>query len=373
VAARIASIGAANRGRGGENPPLRFPGTLYIWGVMRAALADTSIRVPPEWAPQKAIWTAWPASSEEWNGDLASPRRDVAALVRALAPTNRVRLLVNGSEAEASARAELGQAADLVPARYGDIWLRDTGPIFARSDEGIVALRFKTNGWGGKFDLPDDQTIGDDIADLAGVSARKFGFVLEGGAIDHDGSGTMLATRETLLNVNRNGWSEAHAEAALREAFGTRKVIWLDRGLSHDHTDGHIDNVARFVAPGRVVCQSPSGADDPNADILESVAETLSLATDAQGRKLDVVRIPSPGLVANPSGEPSPASHLNFVIANGVVVVPVYGTPSALPALDALQRVFPTRKIVGLSSHGLLGSGLSGGGSFHCITQQEPS
>ncbi len=352
---------------------MRFSGTLYMWGHMRAALADTSISVPPEWAPQKAIWTAWPANSEEWNGDLAAPRRDVAALVRALAPTNHIGLLVNGAEAEASARAELGHIAELVPARYGDIWLRDTGPIFARTEDGPVALRFKTNGWGGKFDLPDDQTIGDDIASLACVQTRKFDFVLEGGAVDHDGAGTILATRETLLNPNRNGWSEMQAEAALRDAFGARKTIWLDQGLAHDHTDGHIDNVARFVAPGRVVCQSPSGADDPNTELLERVAQTLAHATDAQGRKIDVVRIPSPGLVANAVGEPSPASHMNFVIANGAVVVPVYGTPSAQRALEALQRVFPTRKIVGLPSQGLLGSGLCGGGSFHCITQQEPS
>jgi agmatine deiminase len=340
---------------------------------MRAAVADTSISVPPEWAPQKAIWTAWPACAPEWNGDLAAPRRDVAALVRALAPTNHVRLLVNGAEAEASARAELGQVADLVSARYGDIWLRDTGPIFARTEDGAVALRFKTNGWGGKFDLPNDQTIGDDIAKLAEVPTRKFDFVIEGGAIDQDGMGTILATRETLLNPNRNGWSEVQAEAALRDAVCARKIIWLDHGLAHDHTDGHIDNVARFVGPGRVVCQAPSGADDPNAEILEAVAQTLARATDAQGSKLDVVRIPSPGLIANAMGEPSPASHMNFVIANGVVVVPVYGTLSAERALDALRRVFPTRKIVGLLSHGLLGSGLSGGGSFHCITQQEPS
>lgn len=339
---------------------------------MRDAVMDTSI-VPPEWAPQKAIWTAWPADLEEWNGDLAAPRRDVAALVRALAPTNRVRLLVNGAEIETTAREELGDTAEFVHAKYGDIWLRDTGPIFARSNGDGLALRFKFNGWGGKFDLPDDQTVGEEIAKLAGDRVRKFDFVLEGGAIDQDATGTILATRQTLLNANRNNWSEQETEAALYEAFGARKIIWLDQGLANDHTDGHIDNVARFVAPGRIVCQSPSGADDPNAEILESVAETLSNATDAQGRKLDIVRIPSPGLIANTLGEALPASHMNFVIANGVVVVPVYGTPSALLALDGLQALFPTRKVIGLPSHGLLGSGMSGGGSFHCITQQEPS
>ncbi|MGZ5915687.1 MAG: agmatine deiminase family protein [Hyphomicrobium sp.] len=335
-------------------------------------MADTSISVPPEWAPQKAIWTAWPADAEEWSGDLTAPRRDVAAMVRTLAPSNRVRLLVNGSEAEASAREELGQAADLVRARYGDIWLRDTGPIFARTDGSALALRFKFNGWGGKFDLPDDATVGDDVAKLSVTRAEQFDFVLEGGAIDHDGAGTVLATRQTLLNSNRNDWSREDAEAALRHAFGARKIIWLGQGLANDHTDGHIDNVARFVAPGRVVCQTPSGADDPNAEILESAAHTLASATDARGHNLEVVRIPSPGFLANAMGEASPASHMNFVIANGVVVVPVYGTPSAPRALEALQRVFPMRKIVGLPSHGLLGSGMSGGGSFHCITQQEP-
>ena len=187
---------------------------------MDLSVTDQAISVPAEWAPQKAIWTAWPADPDEWNGDLASPRRDVAALVRALGRSNRVRLLVAGAEAAASARAELGGVAEIVSARYGDIWLRDTGPIFARTDDGPVALRFRTNGWGSKFDLPDDATVGDDIARLAGTTVRKFDFVLEGGAVEHDGEGTTLATRETLLNANRNGWTEAQAEAALGEAFG---------------------------------------------------------------------------------------------------------------------------------------------------------
>jgi len=339
---------------------------------MEIAVTERTISVPAEWAPQKAIWTAWPADPDQWNGDLASPRRDVAALVRALGRSNRVRLLVAGIEAEASARAETGGVAEIVPARYGDIWLRDTGPIFARTEDGAVALRFRTNGWGGKFDLPDDATVGDDIARLAGAPIRKFDFVLEGGAVEQDGEGTILTTRQTLLNENRNGWTETQAEAALRDAFGAKKVIWLDRGLVNDHTDGHIDAIARFVGPGRVVCQSPAGADDPNAENLDEIARTLEAATDALGRKLEVIRIPSPGLVIDDTGELAPASHVNFVIANGVVVVPVYGTASAERAVEALQAVFSDRKVIGLPSKSLLGSGIAGGGSFHCITQQEP-
>lgn len=328
--------------------------------------------VPAEWAPQAAIWTAWPADAGEWNGDLAAPRKDVAALVLALAESNLVRVLVNGEEAAASALAAVGQAAELVSAKYGDIWLRDTGPIFAHVGNDRVALRFKTNSWGGKYDLPDDLTVGDTVAEMAGTPIRRYDFVLEGGAVDHDGQGTVLATKQTLLNPNRNGWTAEQAEAALRDAFGTKKVIWVDEGLLGDHTDGHIDNIARFVAPGRVVCQAPSGADDPNAAILDAIAARLREATDSTGRKLDVVTIPGAGLYKNAAGGISPASHMNFTIANGVVVVPVYGTPTQEAALAALQDVFPDRRVIGVSSRGLLGAGEAGGGSFHCITQQEP-
>lgn len=339
---------------------------------MLTDVTETTIAVPPEWALLKAVWTAWPANPGEWNGDLETPRRDVAGMVRALAEANTVRLLVNGAEAEASARAALGGVADFVQARYGDIWLRDTGPIFARTHLGPVALRFATNSWGGKYDLPDDATVGDDIARIADVPVRRFPFVLEGGAVDHDGEGTILTTRQTLLNPNRNGWTRAQAEVALAEAFGAQKVIWIDEGLKNDHTDGHIDNIARFVGPGRVVCQAPAGDEDPNRETLDAIARALEAATDALGRKLEVVRIPGVGLYRNALGEISPASHMNFIIANGLVVVPTYGTATEAAALAELGSVFPDHKIVGVSSRGLLGCGTAGGGSFHCITQQEP-
>lgn len=333
--------------------------------------------IPAEWAPQRAIWTAWPANHDEWNGDLASPRSDVAAMIHALASTNKVRVLVNtsmgGEDAMNSAREKIGDVAELIPAKYGDIWLRDTGPIFAQSGAGHIALRFKTNSWGGKYDLPDDATVGDRIAELANKPAAHFDFVLEGGAVDHDGQGTVLTTAQTVLNPNRNGWTKQQAEAELARALGAKKIIWIDEGLLNDHTDGHIDNIARFVAPGRVVCQAPVGDNDPNAETLNHIARTLENATDALGKKLEVIRIPSPGLYRDKNGEISPASHMNFIIGNGVVVVPVYGTSTQAAALDALQKVFEGRKVIGVSSKGLLGSDGAGGGSFHCITQQEPA
>ncbi len=339
---------------------------------MQIAVAE-HISVPAEWAPQKAMWTAWPADPDEWNDDLATPRREVAALVRALSPSNRVRLLVAGDEAESTARAALGNAAEIVPARYGDIWLRDTGPIFARGERGPVALRFRTNGWGGKFDLPDDSTVGDDIAKLAGAPVRKFDFVLEGGAIEHDGDGTILTTRQTLLNDNRNGWSEAQAEAALREAFGAKKIIWIDRGLLNDHTDGHIDTLARFVGPGRVVCQSPAGADDPNAKVLErdrahARGGDRRLGTQARGHPHPE---PGPGgrrqrrdrarLARELRHRQRRRGHADLRHADG-----------ASERWKRCKRCFPTARSSACPRAGFSAPGIAGGGSFHCITREEP-
>jgi agmatine deiminase len=280
--------------------------------------------------------------------------------------------LVDGAEAEASARGAIGEFAELINEKYNDIWLRDIGPIFAQTSDGPLALRFRTNSWGGKYHMPEDDVVGDHVARYAGVPTQPFDFVLEGGAIEQDGEDTILATRQTLLNPNRNSWSEADAERALARAFGTKKIIWIGEGLLNDHTDGHIDNIARYVGPAHVVCQAPAGDDDPNAETLNDIARTLESSTDARGRTLKVTRIPGAGLYHNRLGEVSPASHMNFCIANNVVVVPVYATPTQDAALDALQAVFPTRKVVGVPSQGLLGFGDVGGGSFHCITQHEP-
>jgi agmatine deiminase len=171
-----------------------------------------------------------------------------------------------------------------------------------------------------------------------------------------------------VLNPNRNpDWDEAKAEAALKHALGVQKVLWLDEGLANDHTDGHVDNLARFVAPGRVVCQQSYG-DDPNADVLDEIALSLAAMKDAQGRKLDVIRIPSPGLIVDEDEDAVPASHMNFLIGNSTIVVPIY-SDSGDDAVNALGTLFPSRKIIGLSSHAIL----TGGGSFHCITQQEPA
>jgi agmatine deiminase len=320
--------------------------------------------VPAEWAPHKAIWTAWPSDPLLWQDDLDPARQEVGAMVRALAAGDVVKVLVNGELAAASARLAFGDVAELVPARFGDIWLRDIGPIF--TDAGAAAT-FRFNGWGGKYVLEGDDEVAGLIAARAGAEIAAYDFILEGGAVEVDGEGALITTRQCLLNPNRNpGWTQSDAEQALQRSLGVNKVLWLDKGLANDHTDGHVDNLVRFVAPGRVVAQTPSG-DDPNAAVLMEIADALRGMSDARGRPLEVVLIPSPGCVEE-DDEAVPASHMNFVIGNEAVVVPTYSEYGPA-AVEALAPLFPGRRVIGSPARAIL----TGGGAFHCITQQEPA
>jgi agmatine deiminase len=333
-----------------------------------------SIRIPAEWAPHKAMWLGFPSHGELWEDDLEIAQGEVAALARALAGpgAERVRLMTGSPEGEAAARALLGDVAgiEIVPGAFGDIWLRDTGPIFAKGDDGPQAHGFDFNGWGGKYVLDDDDTVAAQIAQASGVRLIAHDMVLEGGALDHDGEGTVLTTGQCLLNPNRNvGWTQEIAQAALADALGARKLLWLGDGLANDHTDGHVDNLARFVAPGVVVCPIAWGKGDVNAEAYDDAARRLSEMTDAAGRKLKVMRLPSPGWIEGADGRAAPASHMNFIIANRAVIMPIYAEQSGDFALEGLKAIFPDRKVIGLPSNAIL----TGGGSFHCITQQEPA
>lgn len=330
-----------------------------------------SFTVPAEWAPHRAMWLGFPSHADLWETDLDAAQAEVAALARALAGPGgeTVRLMTGHDDGEAAARRMLGDVAgiEIVPGRFGDIWLRDTGPIF---DSLGRALGFRFNGWGGKYDLEHDDTVAAQIAQAAGAELVAHDFILEGGAVDHDGEGTVLTTGQCVLNPNRNaGWTEAVAEAALAEALGAKNVIWLGEGLQNDHTDGHVDNLARFVAAGVVAVPVAWGKGDPNAEAYDDAARRLAQATDAAGRAIKVMRIPSPGWVEGDDGRAIPASHMNFLIANKAVIVPIYEQRPGELAVQALETLFPDRQVIGLPSMAIL----TGGGSFHCITQQEPA
>jgi len=315
------------------------------------------------------MWLGFPSHAALWEDDLETAQAEVVALARALAGpgAERVRLMTGHPDGEAVARRLLGDVAgvEIVPGRFGDIWLRDTGPIFADGK----ARGFGFNGWGGKYALEHDDTVAGQIAAAAGVELVASDFILEGGAVDHDGIGTILTTGQCVLNRNRNpGWTEAVAEAAFADSLGAAKVLWLGEGLRNDHTDGHVDNLARFVAPATVAIPVAWGRGDPNAEAFDDAARRLASMTDADGRKLTVVRIPSPGWIDGQDG-PLPASHMNFVIANQAVIVPIYAEQPGRFAVEMLKQIFPDRAVIGLPSTAIL----TGGGSFHCITQQEPA
>ena len=329
--------------------------------------------IPAEWSPHRAMWVGWPSHADLWEDNLAPAQAEVEALVRALAGPGRerVKLLVGHPEALVDARARFREVegVEVLAGLFGDIWLRDTGPIFREGSASAAAFRF--NGWGGKYELEHDDTVARQIGEASRVPLETHDFILEGGALDHDGSGTILTTRQCLLNRNRNpGWTEAEAEARLGEALGARKVLWLGDGLLNDHTDGHVDNLARFVAPGVVAHPVAWGRGDPNDHVYGEVARALSQMTDAEGRTIRLLPLPSPGFVGDEDERPIPASHMNFLIANGAVIVPTYGDDKAADlACQGLKTVFPEREIIPLSSIAIL----TGGGSFHCITQQEPA
>lgn len=324
--------------------------------------------VPPEWAAQSAVWVGWPHLRGEWGDAFDGARIEIGGFIQALCAVTPVRVACGSREAYGSAWAALepeisAGRVSLHTLPAGDIWLRDTGPIFAQQSGHAIALAFAFNGWGGKFLMPGDTMTAGGIASVEQARTRQHDFVLEGGAIDLDGHGRLLTTRQCLLNPNRNpGWTQPDAESALKDAFGVDQVIWLDDGLLNDHTDGHVDNIARFIGPGRVACQIASGRDDPNADTYLSVRAALSAA------QLDIVDIPSPGRMTDSQGNVCPASHMNFFISNQHVFVPVYEDAFATRALAGFERALPGYKIIGLPANNIL----SGGGAFHCMTQQVP-
>jgi len=324
--------------------------------------------MPAEWTPHEATWVAWPSHEDLWQDNLAPARAAFARLVSLVAEGERVDVLVPDQEQEQLALAALASPNANVKTHrvaFGDIWLRDTAPIFTRGPGGDVRpVTFGWNGWGGKYVLPGDAEVSGRIAALTGDGEFHTGWILEGGAVDVDGEGNALTTRQCMRNPNRNGVREEwEIEALLREFLGVERVLWLGDGLLNDHTDGHVDTVVRFVRPGVVVAMEARASDDPNREVMRA------LVRDASAHGLEVVRVPSPGRIVDAEGRVMPASYVNFYIANAVVVVPTYGSPFDDEAVERIGALFPGRLTVGIDARAIL----TGGGAFHCITQQQPA
>jgi agmatine deiminase len=321
--------------------------------------------LPPEWARQERLWIGFPGDPSEWPVGLDAAQAQAAAFANAVAAAGEAVVLVARSALDAAtARTMAGPGVAVEEHGFGDIWLRDTGPIGVVGVDGARALvDFAFNGWGGKFDMAGDQEIGARLAAATGLPCRHVPLVFEGGAIDTDGTGLFVTTEQCLLNPNRNpALDRRQIETLLAGALGLSRMLWLGEGLVNDHTDGHVDNLARFVAPGVLAVPVADHADDPNAAIFADAAAR------ARAFGLAVAPMPSVGRVEI-DGEVAPASYMNFCITNNAVIVPHYGAPNDAAARDALRPFFPDRAIVGLPAGALL----RGGGSFHCMSQQLPA
>lgn len=335
---------------------------------------------PAEWAEHESCWLAWPSHSELWQENLIPAQTEFIAFCEAICDLDPKTKLPRGERIDLlvpfdGAKTQAQQLLKHLPVTYheipfGDIWLRDTAPIFLKTKAGNKAcVQFLFNGWGGKYNLPHDNEVATRMAAVSGVKSFSDNWIFEGGSIEVDGQGTALTTRQCLLNPNRNSrLTTKEIEYKIKDALGIKKLLWLNEGLVNDHTDGHIDTLARFYAPGKVVIMKAQDRSDPNYECLKKIETELRGMTDAQGRALEIHTITSPGSVVDENERVMPASYLNFYISNTCVIVPTYGNANDEAAVAALSECFPTRKTIGLSALAIL----SGGGAFHCISQQEP-
>ena len=327
-------------------------------------------RMPAEWAPHAATWMAWPHGETQWCGMLAPVREEFAALVAAIARVEPVDPLLHDEETAADAERRLGNAdvrRHLVP--YDDVWLRDSGPVFVARQEELALVDWTFNGWGGKYPAGLDTQIPQRIAQRLGLRSFQPGLVLEGGSIEVNGAGLAFTTRQCLLSPRRNpDLDEKALGAALRDYLGITRLVWLDEGLEGDHTDGHIDMLTRFADPTTIVTSVCADRDDPNHATLAANLDVVKRQCGRAEVPFRIVELPVPAGRVEFGGERLPLSYANFYIANGLVVVPAYGVPEDAGALEILRPLFPRRTVVGLPARALI----SGGGAFHCVTQQQP-
>jgi agmatine deiminase len=336
--------------------------------------------MPAEWEPHAATWLAWPHNLDTWPGKFEPIPGIYVEMVKALRLYEHVNICVNDTEAATGVRHLLLQAGvDVSNVIFyeiptNDTWARDHGPIFltrAHSDHPIeLALTdWVFNSWGGKYGPWDlDDVVPQKIAAYFGCQVFQPGIVLEGGSIDVNGCGTLLTTESCLLNPNRNpSLTRAEIEDYLRAYLGVQKILWLNDGIVGDDTDGHIDDLARFVNPTTVVCAVEDDPTDVNYAPLQENFARLQQMTDQNGQPLHVIPLPMPTPVEY-AGNRLPASYANFYIANRLVLVPTYECPQDQQVLTILQELFPTRRVIGIDCTDLV----LGLGAIHCVTQQQP-
>jgi agmatine deiminase len=336
--------------------------------------AALGYRMPAEWEPHASTWLAWPHKLESWPGKFEPIPSIFARFVKTLARFERVNVLAGGEAVMAQAQSLVGEVPNVtlhdIPTN--DAWTRDHGPTFLVGPPGLppVLIDWLYNAWGGKyppFDLDND--VPRRIAEVTGRQRFTPGIIMEGGAIDTNGRGTFLTTEQCLLNPNRNpNLSRADLERYLADYLGAKKVLWLGEGIEGDDTDGHIDELARFVSPRVVVAALEEDPADANYKPLRENFARLKQMTDEDDRPLEIVPLPMPRPMYH-EDQRIPGSYCNFYIANGVVVTPEFDDPADTRVVETLVKLMPGREIIPIPARDLFW----GLGAFHCMSQQEPA
>jgi agmatine deiminase len=342
--------------------------------------SELGFRMPAEWHPHHSTWLTWPKDPETWPDRVTQVEEIYLQMIAALTPHEIVNLIVDDEAAERIIR---GRCTAAVASRIHfhhlqtvDSWIRDYGPNFLIGPDGEGAFNdWIFNAWGTKYEeLKKDDTVPRRLEPFLKMKRFAPGIVMEGGSIEVNGAGCVLTTEQCLLNPNRNpDLSREEIEQYLKDYLGTTKVLWLGEGIVGDDTDGHIDDIARFVASDLIVCAVEDDPADANYEILQDNLARLRSMTNSNGKPFEIVTLPMPGIVGGSTTntrdlERLPASYANFYIANNVVLAPVFGHANDERAVDTLQRLFPTRQIVPINCEPLVW----GMGTIHCVTQQEP-
>ncbi len=365
----------------------------------RKTPAELGYRMPPEWQRHSATWLAWPKDPVTWPDRVPEVQEIFLKMISALAPHETVHLLVDDEQTENNVGDRLRRQMKM-PDRVAvetprrgvstnllehcahhvvfhriptvDSWIRDYGPNFILRQNGELAYNdWIFNAWGNKYEeLKKDNIIPAKLESLLKIHRFEPGIVLEGGSIEVDGAGVCLTTEQCLLNPNRNPkLSRQQIERYLKNFLGVEKILWQGEGIAGDDTDGHIDDLARFVSPATIVCAVEKDSQDENYKPLQENYRRLQKATNARGTPYDIVTLPMPGFVGDAKGRRLPASYANFYIANNVVLVPIFGLPNDKRALEILQDVFCQRNVIGIHCKPLVW----GMGTIHCATQQQPA
>lgn len=361
--------------------------------TMTSCPRQDGFAMPAEWAPQAQTWLAWPVRPDNWRANAAPAQRAFARVANTIAEHQPVSMTASGPQL-ARARSLLSAAVRLLEIPSDDAWMRDIGPTFVRHPRGEVrAVDWIFNAWGGLngglyHPWDADDRVAQQVAHSLDMARYRAPLVLEGGAIHVDGEGTCLSTEACLLNPNRNPHLARRAlEAALRDYLGVSTIVWLGRGLLHDETSGHIDNLCCFLRPGVVALAWSEDPHDAQHAISREALARLQRARDAHGRALEIIKLPIPqrpvmmspleaagvaparGTQARPAGARLAASYVNFLICNGAVILPTFGDPHDDRARAILAEQFPERAIRQVPGREIL----YGGGNVHCITQQQPA